>query len=411
MALRRYSSAPLAAKAAARQPEQVDPTTSLQVELVVGSTLIFSITLLDSLFGAIGEVLQFVFFAAAIYAFRSFILRALSDKKCLATVLFVILIAVIGLSVGDRLSYAVPTVEFGLRLILFSSFSTVLGVILATTPEVRPSFVTGIAIAAAISGISIAFGLVPDVGHIEAARSVAPGLAVLPFLPSFKSQSLVTKFALAGFLAIVAFQTGARAPLLAALIAIALVLLLALPNDRARQREANRWRFLAVSVVGLVAIGFASGHIELDTLEGKSARQVELLEARSLNDIASFRDRMENFYTPALEIIENNLLLGRGLPADISDNDNGIASYPHNFVLEMGVGLGLFGLFAAVGMLTLALRGAWRSLRTDPAISSLIVYALLSAQISDDLVGNRLVFFAAAFGLFRHRYRALPSRV
>jgi O-antigen ligase len=90
-------------------------------------------------------------------------------------------------------------------------------------------------------------------------------------------------------------------------------------------------------------------------------------------------------------------------PADV---DSGVGyRYPHNFVLEMGFSYGMSGLLLAVLMLFLALRGAIRSLLRDPPIAALVCYVVLNAQISGDIVSNRLMFFVAGYGLlFRLRH-------
>ncbi len=281
-----------------------------------------------------------------------------------------------------------------------SSFSwtlaALLGIAAALYSDFRDGLLRGVAAAGVFSAALVVLGLASDSSHIESGRAIAAAIAVMPFVSILRQHSSALRLATTAFLCVAAFSTGARGPLTFALFSIVLVLALSRSASALEARERTRWRLLVVAAVCVFSFAISTDRIDLERLEGGASRQAELLQARSIRDVQSLEVRLDELYAPAIETIENRPW-GTGLPADVSEASG--YQYPHNLVLELGVAFGWFGVIGATAALIATARGIRWSMGTSPAIGALIIYLVLNAQVSDDLIGNRMIFFAIAFGL------------
>lgn len=388
--------------------ERSNLTTSLfpRVRLVGGIALLFSLVLVDAVLGSSGRVAQFAGLGLCFILIAGELGRSLRSSHCVSLLLAFNLLVALGVGIGLRFSSGSPW-EFAARLFLFGSLAILLGHAAATSRRFRLEFAMGLGLAGAFSSVVFAAGLAGDAHHVEVGRSIAEGLVVIPFLPIFRRRSLPVRMLVVLFMAGAVFATGARGPFAFSLSSIMLILIVGRAHNASLRKEANRWRATAVLVAVAIGVGLRTGILKLSALSGSSRRQTELLQARSIRDVASMQERIEGLYAPAIDLIGSNLVVGRGLPSTALPSQGYV--YPHNFVLEIVLAFGVSGIMIASIIILFAVRGAWRSLDTDPAISALIVFVILNAQFSGDIVGNRLVLFALAYGIFLHRGGAEKS--
>ncbi|MBO3663530.1 O-antigen ligase family protein [Microbacterium stercoris] len=188
----------------------------------------------------------------------------------------------------------------------------------------------------------------------------------------------------AGLLATVATAlTLSRGPLLSAVVGIAFALLLLL---RAR-KTGTRWIVLIAGVVvGLVAFGITSGLFPFggDLLRGDSGRG--------------------NIYDYAWHIFRGAPLgVGWGNFYYVGDflYDGDDAPYAHNLYLEVATEGGLIALIVMVVVTAAVLVAGVRRFARKPdrialVVLALYVYALVNAQFSSDIAGNRMLWVTMA---------------
>lgn len=236
-------------------------------------------------------------------------------------------------------------------------------------------------------------GGIRGAGHIEAGRIIAVGIPVLALGSRAFNTQRPTRWASAGLLLLAALLTGARAPLVFGILSWVLCVVLARRGARRATLQPLLIASLCVVAVSLVVLPRLTA---LDASDPTSAvaRQSQLLSARSLADLPSGEDRIENYYTPAIERISERLLTGWGWPADVSDDDG--YQYAHNILLEFGVAFGLAGLVLVFSVLVLLIRFIVVRGPDRPALAGVIAFVLMNALVSGDLVVNRYILFAVS---------------
>lgn len=174
--------------------------------------------------------------------------------------------------------------------------------------------------------------------------------------------------------------TGSRGPLLAAMVAVLLGGLLVLKAKGAR----GAWLAVCALLAALAAVlGFVAPEAgaQWATDRGDSGRLV--------------------LYARAVELIRTHPEgVGWGNFAEASGS--AVHLYPHNLYLEVGAEGGVIALLAFVLLTLVALHwSATLYLRsrtsTDLLVFGIYVYALVNAQFSSDIVGNRMLWVALAF--------------
>jgi O-antigen ligase len=224
-----------------------------------------------------------------------------------------------------------------------------------------------------------------DLNPVGVARlaSLSSALALTYFMYD-KSAPINRKVALLA-LGIVGFTatvlTGSRGPLLSAFIALLAVLVVLLNSNVVHPI----WLLLfAGSAIGFSALGWLDINSSTDWVTGREY---------------SGRDKL---YTAAIDsILSSPLGIGWGNFGSLY----GVGSsriYPHNIYLEVAVEGGVIALLTFLSVTVWALIVAFQRARESRLPSDLIslalyVYALVNAQLSSDLVGNRLLWVSLAF--------------
>lgn len=217
---------------------------------------------------------------------------------------------------------------------------------------------------------------------------------------------------LAGLFFFVMLIAGARGPLVASALGLALLLPFGLRPARGVVIAVNKYlpRFLILATVATVLLmAFAQ---RFGTLATTLTRLRVLFTAEGGG--ASAAGRLD-FYGAAVEHWLSSPLIGHGsgmFPILYGLGD--VRGYPHNIFLEVlvetgGIGMALLLVLLALPLLGLSRR--WPRWQGDMHVVALVlvfVVTLLNAQISGDLTDNRPLFMAV--GLLAGSARPSPIR-
>lgn len=333
------------------------------------------------------------------------LLPALSSPYPWVVGIIVVLVALPGFVVGEISSYGfTKAVTFGLVvLLLFASAA------LDDPPRaVRVVLTVGLALAVIVSVMVVFFGQTAENGRVSilglnpvgVSRLAGVGLvtAAILFVGGHRG-GLLSRPALVGAATITAaavVTTGSRGPIVSALLAVGVCVVLLLVARRVRKR----WIALAgVLVLVLMIAANRFGDRSVDLLgagRGDSGRNI-------LYDAAF------------LVMSQSPLGLGWGNFGTMFGWANGEIFYPHNIFLEFG---SEGGMVAFVGMAAIfagvACVGARAYLRKNSLVTlialSLYIYALVNAQFSSDIVGNRMLWVFLAVVLALGRFEKIWSR-
>lgn len=226
----------------------------------------------------------------------------------------------------------------------------------------------------------------------------AAGLATILALiyifasPRKRVRSLVPLLAAASMGVVVVVATGSRGPLVAIGAAFAALLLLMAVNRRMSLR--------ALAVVATVAIlgssfaGFIGGsglsRILSASDSGRGLLYEESLALALASPLGIGWGRLGQY------IVDFGVTDTQGL-------------YPHNVFLEVFVEGGIFALLAVALLVLVSLKRAWGAAAEHAVLTPVLViliYALVSAQFSSDIVGNRLLWLSIALALSCRRFVA-----
>lgn len=213
---------------------------------------------------------------------------------------------------------------------------------------------------------------------IGSSRLALSAAIVFLVLAVFRDLRPIPRVALvAGALIAVSFalSTGSRGPVLAALAALAVTVVLA-PAFR-------RFRFRALAVVS-VALA-AAGSIAFALAEDGFIRIAGFLLGE---EDTSTRAR-EQLWRNALDVIGQSPF---GSGWGYFDRVHG--SHPHNIFLEVAAAAGVIiaGFFVLFFVLSLVRTIAAAETSTDSAYLALLVFSTFNSMVSSDINGNRLLF-------------------
>jgi len=173
-------------------------------------------------------------------------------------------------------------------------------------------------------------------------------------------------------------------------------------------RKVSFYWLIPGVVVGVLGVGFSMARAEQVT--GAAVRRIAVLWQYESGVESAFSTRLP-FYSYAISNMPRAPLIGHGTGAFASDfGGEDTRQYPHNIVLELGYENGLVGLSLFVMLLLMVYR-RWRLCRRCAdrflgnemlyilcSIAGLIfVYLFLQALKSNDIDGNRLLFFSLGF--------------
>lgn len=229
------------------------------------------------------------------------------------------------------------------------------------------------------------------------------------FGPIARSALLV----LAALFVFVMLTSGARGPLLATALSLAMLIPLGFrlsPGVRVTIRR-HLPRFLLLLVAGAaIALGFS------DNLASRATTVARLRLLFTQDGGGASAVGRVDFYQAAVEYWTDSPLVGHGtgsFPVMYGLGD--VRGYPHNLFLEVLVEQGLVGVSLLLILLVTPFMGLgrnWASWFGDPqsvVVLLIFVVVLLNAQVSGDLTDNRPLFMAV--GLLAGSVRTATRRV
>jgi O-antigen ligase len=265
----------------------------------------------------------------------------------------------------------------------------------AVLPDLRRSLSALFAILSSLSlaacFLLLAFGRASDVGRasvfdlnpIGLARAtglfavVAVVLIVLPWKRR-QGQKWILAIVAVGSLFCTGL-TGSRGPILSAMIAVAGVVVVLM-----MRRKVRAW--IVVVLVGAIVLAFVA-------LSSSGIAGLERLTSDSDSGRSSLiNDSIAVFLAHPLGVGWGNL--GTYIAFGAAD---GARVYPHNILVELLVEGGVFAIAGFVALVLVALKNvALRMLESEgfvePILLALTLYALANAQVSSDIVGNRMLW-------------------
>lgn len=228
-----------------------------------------------------------------------------------------------------------------------------------------------------IAGRSTLLGINPISTGRVAGIGVVIALVYLIAVAKKRSSTLILLVIVAVPSTIATFLTGSRGPLVAIIAAVIISLF-------AGWRRNPKKSFFAL----LVFLGLG---IYLNSLSFDNS------DIRIISTDSSGRDIL---FTAAFEsILKNPVGLGWGNFHEILPGEKEVSTYilyPHNIFLEVGVEGGWLALVIFTFLVVASLRNAFKRAQSGNPIAmfmlSMLVFALVNACFSSDLVGNRLMW-------------------
>ncbi len=189
------------------------------------------------------------------------------------------------------------------------------------------------------------------------------------------------------------FQTGSRGPLLSLVVAIAVLLFVLVAQRRIKWRTLLRFAVVsagATVILGAVAIAFTQ------LVGGYGFSRILMSPDSGRGDLYS--DVWGVIFQHPFGIGWGNLALY--LP---QWSDEGFPLYAHNVFLELMVSAGPMAVLMFVILIVVALSSVYKAFNAHakwaPVALTLLVFALASAMISSDIVGNRLMWLSIGLAL------------
>lgn len=256
------------------------------------------------------------------------------------------------------------------------------------------------------SVLVLVFMLLGDTGRIAlvsntigAGRLAIMGALLAPVVLKQSRWKSVNVLFLISLTLLASLASGSRGPLVAAFAAVVMIYVL-----------PSRWaalRLLMVSVAGIVAIlVLKSSWIE------SIVPTPSLFRIRLLIDAALGADELDNSSALRFELMGHGLrmwterpVLGWG-PGTFAAHSTtfsspGFTTYPHNALVQAAGELGTIGLLWFIVVIAASLCGVYRQL-ADPVakgVGILLIFALVSAQFSNDLYDNRWMWGMLLLGI------------
>jgi hypothetical protein len=275
---------------------------------------------------------------------------------------------------------------------ILAAFATMGAVLqLLRSERTRAAFLVALgASGAVVAAAVLVFGEYAGMNPISLGRMAALGLVLAYMLWARGGRRGVALAAVAGVVTVVAaVSTGARGPLVAAVLAVGVAFL---PGRRFSR--VARWGVAAAAVVAAVGVGFvlSTASTGRDYLW---ARSLELAVQHPLG--IGFGDLYGKFPLRWWQVSESSTL------------------YSHNVLIEAAVEGGWLALAGLLLALVVSFRCLYRDATslTGRAMLAVWVFAVVNASLSSDLVGNRLmwVMVGAGLALLASRDRAVDGQV
>jgi hypothetical protein len=224
------------------------------------------------------------------------------------------------------------------------------------------------------------YSISPEDDPIGLGRGAAEGLLIAIYLMLSRRSATARLWAVAVLpaLAIAVVASGSRGPVVGLAIGLAVLLALTATNQRARRR------LLVVAAAALVAVIAVVQTVPTSTL----SRSLEVIVA-SGSDLST-NGRSELWAVAWQTFIDNPLTgVGTGGFADLQP----VELYPHNFLLEGAVELGIAGLLALIGLVAWTgarIARAWYASRDEDRLVAAVIAALFAMAVVNALFSSAL---------------------
>ena len=224
------------------------------------------------------------------------------------------------------------------------------------------------------------FSISPEDDPISLARGAAEGLLIAVYLMLSRRAATTRLWAVAALpaLAIAVVASGSRGPVVGLTFGLVVLLALAVTHARARRR------LLVVAAAALVAVVAVVQTVPTSTL----SRSLEVIVA-SGSDLSS--NGRSQLWAAAWEGFLKHPLLGVGTGgfADLRAAE----IYPHNFLLEGAVELGILGLLAVAALVAwtfVRIGRGWREAQDEDRLLAGVVAALFSMAVVNALFSSAI---------------------
>jgi len=216
--------------------------------------------------------------------------------------------------------------------------------------------------------------------------------------------SLIVRLPLAGILIVASIFTGSRGPLLVTGLVIVLALLMRASLARDRESAGASLVLLAMLAVG-AGLGLGGLRVVAEQQAATNARSPFVRIFYGGESAQSSSEARVDLYETSLAVFGERPMLGAGLGGlagefELSDN-----IYSHNLLLEIASETGLLGLVIHLVTVLLTVLLVIRYLHSpDTAVRQdleigllMLIFCYANAQLSGDLVGNKMVWFFLGF--------------
>jgi len=216
--------------------------------------------------------------------------------------------------------------------------------------------------------------------------------------------SLIIRLPVAGILIAASIFTGSRGPLLVTAVVIVLALLMKASLARDRESAGASLVLVGLLMVG-AGVGLAGLRIVAEQQAATNARSPFVRVFYGGESAQSSSSARVDLYETSLAVFGENPMLGAGLGGLVGEFEESENIYSHNLLLEIASETGLVGLLIHLVTVLLTVLLVIRYLhspdaqvRQDLEIGLLmLIFCYANAQLSGDLVGNKMVWFFLGF--------------
>lgn len=391
-----------------------DLTTSAKAGTAIILTLL-PWPILRGIFGSVTTTL--ISFTGLGIAILTFLLaEPLTDREIPRPVLaaLVFLTAIAGHAILNQPGPAEGNEDFLPQLIVFWIAAIIAAWALADTPLAEnDTVIKGIVLIAVVTAVLTALARDElDQSHIELGRMASFGLLVM-LLHTPKGWVPPARWSAIAVLAIGSIASGSRAPIIFLAFSAIFVSLVkyTMRADIVSLVRITLGMVMSIVLMLLTLPSIVRG-LRGDSNEASALfiyRQLDLLSVTALLESQSAADRTDSLFAPAIDLMQTNPLFGAGLTMGVTPQ-TGIYNYAHNFVLELGAGMGYPGLILGIIIMVLAgINIAGLAQRGSTLIAGAALYWLLGAQISSNLPINRFAFLFVLLAFVEFGQRFNPA--
>lgn len=244
--------------------------------------------------------------------------------------------------------------------------------------------------------------------YLGVGRTLGLGFLVILGYILFDKMKWKFKLLLFGLLALYLFlllSVGGRGPLLASLIASSIPIFYSIKISKIDIKLKKY--ILGLVIFMFLCIIYIAVLFLLDKVPNTIWRLLVIFQEENMGSSAG--TRLE-YYLSALSLWMDSPILGHGIGAwPVLYNLVDQRLYPHNFILEVLVELGLLGLFMILLVFLYALwnlySNYYRSMALKVIILMLFITSFINAMVSGDIPDNRILFCFLGLMMFHEMKR------